>query len=116
MPVLKLDGYTQILRPLLFTLSPELAQKVANLVLRQRPVWRALAPILRVEDARLSVDWCGFSLKNPVGLAAGYDKNCELLPSLETLGFGYLMAGTITQAPLPGNPKPRMFRRAREQS
>ena len=114
--MVRLDGYTQILRPLLFTLPPELAQKAADLALRQRPAWRAVAPALRVRDAKLNVSWCGLGLENPVGLAAGYDKNCGLLPSLATLGFGYLMAGTVTRSPLPGNPKPRMFRRAGEQS
>ena len=49
-------------------------------------------------------------LENPIGLAAGFDKNCRLLTSLECLGFGYLIAGTVTLKPGQGNLKPRMFR------
>jgi len=52
----------------------------------------------------------GLSIPNPVGLAAGYDKNCKFLSSLEKLGFGYVMGGTITKDPRPGNPKPRVIR------
>ena len=110
MPTLIADGYRLLLRPLLFTLPPEAAQKVAELALRTRPAWRALAPALRVRDARLRADLCGLRLQNPVGLAAGYDKDCKLLPSLAAMGFGYLIGGTVTQSPLDGNPRPRMFR------
>ena len=110
------DLYKALLRPLLFSLPPEAAQKAADLALGRRLVWRALAPTFRVEDPRLNVDWCGFKLRNPVGLAAGYDKNCERLPSLAALGFGYLVGGTVTTSPRPGNPKPRLLRLTGEQS
>jgi dihydroorotate dehydrogenase len=108
--------YRLLLRPLLFRLPPEAAQRAADLALRQHPVWRALAPAFRVRDARLRVDTCGLRLDNPVGLAAGYDKNCELLPSLGALGFGYLMCGTVTESPQSGNPRPRLFRLVRQRS
>ena len=49
-------------------------------------------------------------LRNPVGLAAGLDKECQLLPRLAAWGFGYMVAGTVTLDPRPGNPKPRLFR------
>ena len=55
-------------------------------------------------------------LSNPVGLAAGFDKNCEMIQSLAALGFGYITVGTITLHPRPGNPKPRMVRDAKESS
>lgn len=109
-------AYKALLRPLLFLLPAEAAQKASHLALRQRYVWRAAAPFLRVRDERLAVQWCGHSLANPVGLAAGFDKTCGLLPSLAALGFGYLMCGTVTEEPRPGNPKPRLFRHVREQS
>ena len=108
--------YRLLLRRLLFLLPPEVAQRAANLALRQKPVWRALAPAFRVRDARLKVYLCGLRLENPVGLAAGYDKNCELLSSLGDLGFGYLMCGTITEWPKPGNPKPRLHRLVKQRS
>ena len=116
MPTIAMDGYRLLLRPLLFRLPPEAAHKAANLALKRQFVWRAVSPALRVRDARLNVDLCGRRLENPVGLAAGYDKNCELLPSLAALGFGYLICGTVTFSPLPGHPKPRLFRNTREQS
>jgi dihydroorotate dehydrogenase len=62
------------------------------------------------------VDWRGVGLRNPVGLAAGLDKDCRMLPSLSCWGFGYLTAGTVTEGPRPGNPKPRMFRYVGKQS
>ena len=109
------DLYRHLIRPLLFRLPPEVAQGVADTLLRRGP-WRALAPLLRASDVRLSSDWCGISLPNPVGLAAGLDKDCRALPSLSALSFGYLVAGTVTEGPRPGNPKPRMFRDVGRQS
>ncbi len=116
MPVSAPDPYRHILRPLLFRLPPEPAQRVAEVFLRRRWLWRAVAPALRVLDPKLNVDWCGLGLRNPVGLAAGLDKDCRMLPSLSCWGFGYLVAGTVTEVPRPGNPGPRMFRYAGRQS
>ena len=110
------DLYRHILRPLLFRLPPESAQRMAEVFLRRRLLWRAVAPALRVQDPKLNLDWCGVRLQNPVGLAAGLDKDCRMLPSLSSWGFGYLVAGTVTEGPRPGNPKPRMFRYAGQQS
>ena len=62
------------------------------------------------------MDLAGLKLDNPVGLAAGYDKDCEFLPSLASLGFGYVTGGTVTERPRPGNPKPRVLRYVKEQS
>lgn len=59
---------------------------------------------------RLVTSLAGMSLPNPVGLAAGYDKNAEALPALMTAGFGWLEVGAATPLPQPGNPKPRLFR------
>ena len=110
------DAYGPLLRPLLFSLPPETAKTLAETALRFNLPWRLISPALRVRDIRLSVELCGMRLDNPVGLAAGFDKNCEMLPSLEALGFGYLTGGTITELPKSGNPKPRMFRLVKEQS
>ena len=109
-------AYRFLLRPLLFTLPPEVAQSAAHFALRRRLAWRVLAPAMRVKDDRLKVDLAGLGLHNPVGLAAGFDKNCQLVGSLAALGFGYLVVGTVTEQPQPGNPMPRMFRIAKERS
>ena len=116
MPNLNEAAYKVLLRPLLFLLPPEAAQRVSHFALRRHLAWRAAAPIMRVRDSRLEADLCGLALRSPVGLAAGLDKNCELMPSLKALGFGYLTVGTITESPRAGNPKPRMVRIAKEQS
>ena len=68
------------------------------------------------ESLNLETELAGIKLKNPVGLAAGYDKNCKLIPGLSSLGFGYLVTGTVTKEPKIGNPKPRVFRRKEEKA
>ena len=110
------DGYKLLLKPLLFNMPPETAQSAADFVLKQGFIWRKLAPIIRVRDHRLKVFFNGTWLENPVGLAAGYDKNCEFLPSLAALGFGYVIGGTVTESPRPGNPAPRILRYTRSES
>ena len=114
--MLNLEVYRSLIRPLLFSLPPERAQHLAELALMPWFLWRAVSPALRVHDRRLKVDLAGLKLKNPVGLAAGYDKDCRFLPSLAALGFGYLVGGTVTESPQPGNPRPRLLRRVREES
>lgn len=63
-----------------------------------------------VADARLRVDVAGLSFPNPLGMAAGYDKNADVPDALLKLGFGFAEIGTVTPKPQPGNPKPRIFR------
>ena len=63
-----------------------------------------------MENSRLEVDLAGIRLSNPVGLAAGYDKDCESLIALASVGFGYLTCGTVTEIPRAGNPPPRVIR------
>jgi len=58
----------------------------------------------------LHAEYLGLSFKNPVGLAAGFDKNAETVNALTAQGFGFVEAGTVTPLPQPGNPRPRMFR------
>lgn len=65
---------------------------------------------LRVEDTRLQTKVGNLTLPNPVGLAAGFDKDCEMTAALFNIGFGYLTLGTVTRDPREGNPKPRMWR------
>ncbi len=110
------EFYRRIARPLLFSLPAEAAQKVAERSLRVTPVWEALPGASRPDDPRLRTQWCGIELTNSVGLSAGFDKECRLLPSLATWGFGYVVAGTVTLDPRPGNAKPRLFRDVGDES
>ena len=110
------DAYRALIRPLLFRMPPETAQRVADAALKLAPVWRALAPALEYSHPSLKTTVAGLELRNPVGLAAGYDKNCEYLPSLAALGFGYVTGGTVTRAAQPGNPRPRVVRHRRQES
>src|SRR5205823_5706237 len=59
----------------------------------------------------LEIDLAGIRLRNPVGLAAGFDKSCRVVTSLGEIGFGYVVVGTVTRRPRKGNPKPRILRR-----
>lgn len=84
--------------------------------MRVRPLWRLHALATGVDAAQLRCTLAGVGVRNPVGLAAGFDKRCEHLASLADLGFGYLVCGTITRHPRPGNAKPRLLRVPREQA
>jgi len=102
-------SYYALLRPLLFTLKPETAHNLAIAALKHRFLPKQHVPSLPVECFGLAFD-------NPVGLAAGFDKNAEALPGLSQQGFGFLEVGTVTPRPQPGNPKPRLFRLQEDQS
>ena len=75
-----------------------------------------MSALIQVRDPRLESSLCGIKLPNPIGLAAGFDKNCDFLRSAGALGFGYVVGGTVTEHPQPGNPRPRMLRRATDQA
>ena len=64
----------------------------------------------KVEDPILSQHLIGLDFPNPIGLAAGFDKNAEVVKSMFSLGFGFVEVGTVTPKPQKGNPKPRVFR------
>ncbi|WP_336035474.1 quinone-dependent dihydroorotate dehydrogenase [Halobacterium yunchengense] len=101
------------LKPLLFRLPAETAHDLVTglLALAQRVgVERAYAGHYCVADDRLAVEAFGQSFPNPVGVAAGFDKNAELPRALAGLGFGHVEVGAVTAHRQPGNPKPRLFR------
>ncbi|TAN58585.1 quinone-dependent dihydroorotate dehydrogenase [Patescibacteria group bacterium] len=109
--------YKNIVRPILFRLTredPEIAHEEAIRLLKfigeSKHVYRILKKYATVNDPRLSQRVFGLGFKNPVGLAAGFDKNAEALDGLEALGFGFIEAGTITPRYQEGNDRPRMFR------
>jgi len=106
--------YSAVVRPLLFRLSADQAHAMARLALRWPAVWRLFGR--RKPDPRLETTLAGLRLATPVGLAPGFDKSGELLPSLSHLGFGYLMCGSITKEPRYGNPFPRLVRYPERQS
>ncbi|ANT49896.1 quinone-dependent dihydroorotate dehydrogenase [Mesorhizobium amorphae] len=97
---------------LLFTFDPEAAHGLSIAALRcGLPV--AGRP---VRDERLKVGVCGIDFPNPLGMAAGYDKNAEVPDALLGLGFGFAEVGTVTPLPQAGNPKPRIFRLTADQA
>lgn len=100
--------YEDLLRPLLFLVDPE---KVHELALHSLRV-ASLLPLPNTKGLRspLRREVFGLSFPNPVGLAAGFDKNGLAIPALSALGFGSVEIGTVTAVAQPGNPKPRMFR------
>ncbi|MDA1189191.1 MAG: dihydroorotate dehydrogenase (quinone) [Chloroflexi bacterium] len=108
--------YQLLVRPALFTLPPERGQRVAEAVLTRSFIWRAIESYIAKPDSVLQTDLCGLKLSSPVGLAAGFDKDCRMLQSLSRLGFGYLVGGTVVAHPQLGNAKPRMVRRIRERA
>src|SRR5258707_13306954 len=86
-------------------LDPETAHALALNALKI-----TLLPRAAPDDARLAVDAFGLTFPNPVGLAAGFDKNAEVADALFRLGFGFVEVGGVTPKPQPGNPRPRLFR------
>jgi dihydroorotate dehydrogenase len=94
----------RLVRPLLFSLDPETAHR---LTLRSAD-W--MGAVMGAKVAPHPVRVMGLDFPNPVGLAAGLDKNAEHIDALAALGFGFIEVGTVTPRPQPGNPKPRLFR------
>ena len=95
-------------RSALFQLDPEVAHHLALKSLSALGPGAALLGAGADRDEARTV--MGIEFPNPVGLAAGLDKNGEYIEALAALGFGFLEIGTVTPRPQPGNPKPRMFR------
>ncbi len=106
--------YRAVGRPLFFALPPEAAHRVAGRVLRLPLPWKAIGGAH--DDPALHTELAGIPLRNPVGLAAGFDKSCRFLPALGDLGFGYVVGGSLTRAPRKGNPKPRIDRRPEDRA
>ena len=94
------------LSPLLHTVDAERAHRVALWALRHGLAGHDRQP----DPPSLGVRAFGLSFKNPIGLAAGFDKNASAILPLMRLGFGCVEAGTVTHLPQPGNPRPRLFR------
>ncbi len=96
-------------KPFLFALEPERAHDLGLKAIEA--AWRlGLNPLLAAPKPLLPVEAFGIRFPNPVGLAAGLDKNGAHIRALAALGFGFIEIGTVTPRPQPGNPKPRMYR------
>ena len=109
--------YRSLVRPLLFSLPPETAHELALhslSLLKPKVINTFVAGRHAVSSG--SVNRFGISFPNPVGLAAGFDKDGVALQSLAALGFGFIEAGTVTLHPQPGNPRPRLFRLPRDRA
>ena len=103
----------QRLKPLLFHLPPETVHDLVVSLLeagQRDPVLGSLARRLAVDDPRLYTTAFGCHFPNPVGVAAGFDKNARIPRILAALGFGHVEVGGVTAEAQPGNPKPRLFR------
>ncbi len=104
----------RLFKPLLFLLSPETAHRVTVALLdlaANIPLFhRLLRHWYSVEDKRLERQVGGLTFPNPVGLAAGFDKDGKHIEGLACLGFGFIEVGTVTPQPQGGNPRPRLFR------
>ena len=95
----------RLTRPLLHALDPEDAHGLAISLLKFAPL-----PAAAPDDKRLATRAFGLNFPNPVGIAAGFDKNAEIPDALIRLGFGFVEVGTVTPLPQRGNPRPRLFR------
>ena len=104
----------KLIKPLLFQFDPETIHYVVTGALRRaNRIWGVkslLKNLYQLEDKRLAREVLGLKFKNPLGLAAGFDKNASMIEELAEFGFGFIEIGTVTPLPQPGNEKPRMFR------
>ncbi len=107
-------------RPILFRLPAErihhLSMGAFNSLLAARAIAAQFRRHYAVNDARLHSRLFGIDFRNPVGLAAGFDKDAKWFPRLACLGFSHVEVGTITGQPQPGNPQPRLFRLPADQA
>ncbi|WP_456433582.1 quinone-dependent dihydroorotate dehydrogenase [Nitratifractor sp.] len=110
----------ETLKSLLFRLDPETAHTLAGIGLRALPwcppAYEAMVDRYFVDHPFLRQNLWGRTFRNPVGLAAGFDKNGDFVRATPALGFGFTEVGTVTPRPQPGNPKPRLFRLVQDRS
>src|SRR5947209_14545476 len=98
-----------LLRPLAFAIEAETAHRDTIGALKLLPAGRPAAP-----DPMLAIRVAGLDFPNPVGLAAGFDKDAEVYAQMLGFGFGFAEVGTLTPRPQVGNPRPRLFRLAED--
>ena len=112
--------YKSLLRPLLFKLDPEKVHYLTTDALQtvyRLPLAKTISnSMFGVQDPKLERELFGLKFPNPVGLAAGFDKDAKLIDELGNLGFGFIEIGTLTPKGQEGNPKPRLFRLPEDQA
>lgn len=107
------------LRPLLYFLPAEVAHRLVARTLRFLQAIPGIRTVLRWVfgvPRGLETRALGLTFPSPIGLAAGFDKDAEMVPALLSLGFGFIEVGTVTGEPQPGNPRPRLFRLVRDRA
>lgn len=109
----------RLIRPILFRLDAERAHELTSRMLKllqmiPGKMWGF--DLMWGPTRELPTEIWGMRFRNPVGIAAGFDKNAELVPFLRAIGFGFVEVGTVTLHPQPGNPKPRLFRYPRQRA
>lgn len=105
--------YTYFIKPIFFMFSPEKAHELTMNLVRiaiKLPFGKSIFKHLFVHELENPINVFSLTFKNPVGLAAGFDKNAKYLNELQLLGFGFVEVGTVTPLAQGGNPKPRLFR------
>ncbi len=106
--------YKTLIRPLLFRLQPETVHHLVVILIKSAFVIPGIKPLFRslyrVRDEKLEREVFGLKFENPVGLAAGFDKNAAFFNQFSAFGFSFIEIGTVTPLGQPGNPKPRSFR------
>ncbi len=102
--------YKSLIRPILFKFDPEEVHHFTFSILKNFGFLAKLFLLKPIEDKRLEREVFGLKFKNPVGLAAGFDKNAVIFNELGDLGFGFVEIGTVTPRAQAGNPKKRLFR------
>jgi len=109
--------YERLVRPLLFSLDAEAAHHLSMRILRRTSHFEvALRALAYFQPKSKSTTLFGLTFPNPIGLAAGLDKNGVALPAWAALGFGFVEIGTVTAKAQPGNPRPRIFRLPEQQA
>ena len=108
--------YKLLIRKILFLLDPEQVHNLIVALLKIPLLSKLLRLFYYYDHPSLHRNLFGITFKNPVGLAAGFDKDAELLSQLPDLGFGFIEIGTVTPLPQPGNTTPRIFRLVRDQA
>ncbi len=105
--------YKSLIRPILFSMDPETAHEFvmeSGKIARVSLIRKLIQSIYDLKDPRLEVSLAGLKFPNPVGLAAGIDKNCRTVDLLSALGPGSIEIGVISAKPQPGNERPRIYR------
>src|SRR5690606_16324035 len=110
----------KLVKPIFFSMDPETAHyTVTSCLTNFMKVWGAkkiMNMAFAYSNPSLEKEVFGLKFKNPVGLAAGFDKNAEYMNEMAALGFGFVEIGTVTPRPQPGNDKPRMFRLPKDEA